>query len=141
MKCTACHLDIALTERELLSDLDAEEDQGHESLLMSRRANLAADGWRPWLASSVDSLCQLCARASGQEVPIRTGRYPVTSGALKSVGFDVEAGIMSLEFHSGALWSYFTPLGFYLDFVQAPSLGAFYARKIKGQFRAEKVEA
>lgn len=139
MKCTACHLDLELTERELTQHPDEEEDQGHESLLLARRSNLFAEGWRPWLASSCGSLCQLCARASGIDVPFREGRYPVSSGALKSVGYDTAAGKIELEFHAGAVFRYTAPPLLYLDFVQAKSLGQFYARNIKGRYDGEKV--
>ncbi|WP_454803867.1 KTSC domain-containing protein [Mucilaginibacter phyllosphaerae] len=68
-------------------------------------------------------------------------RRQVKSSALQSVGYDAEKHILELEFkeHSG-VWQYlnFKPAA-YKKFINSPSLGSFFVKRIKGKYPEEKV--
>lgn len=69
-------------------------------------------------------------------------RRAVNSSALQSIGYDAEKHILELEFRdSGEVWQYFNfkPAA-YKKFVNAESLGNFFATRIKGKYDEEKVE-
>lgn len=59
-------------------------------------------------------------------------REPVDSDALRSIGYDIGRRILELEFTSGTVYRYFeVPEHLYLDLMQAPSHGAFFAERIR----------
>lgn len=69
-------------------------------------------------------------------------RRAVNSSALQSIGYDAEKHILELEFRdNGEVWQYFNfkPAA-YRKFVNAESLGNFFATRIKGKYDEEKVE-
>lgn len=69
-------------------------------------------------------------------------RRAVNSSALQSIGYDAEKYILELEFRdNGDVWQYFNfkPAA-YKKFVNAVSLGNFFATRIKGKYDEEKVE-
>jgi hypothetical protein len=59
-------------------------------------------------------------------------RIPVTSSALRSVGFDAGSSTLEIEFVSGAVYQYFdVPRSVYLEFLAAPSKGRFFNADIR----------
>ena len=63
-------------------------------------------------------------------------RHVVESTALNSLGYDPSTKILEVEFKdSGDVWQYF---GFtvtaYRKFINADSLGNYFATKIKGKY-------
>ena len=59
-------------------------------------------------------------------------REPVDSDALRSIGYDIARRVLELEFSSGTVYRYFeVPEPLYLDLMQAPSHGAFFAEHIR----------
>lgn len=68
-------------------------------------------------------------------------RHLVQSSALSSVGYDPDARILELEFReNGGVWQYFGfSLSAYKRFINAESLGNFFATRIKGKYPELKV--
>ncbi|QEM12065.1 KTSC domain-containing protein [Mucilaginibacter rubeus] len=69
-------------------------------------------------------------------------RRPVQSSALSSVGYDPDARILELEFReNGGVWQYFGfPSATFKKFINAESLGNFFATRIKGKYPELKVK-
>jgi hypothetical protein len=69
-------------------------------------------------------------------------RLAVQSSALSSVGYDLEAKILELEFReNGGVWQYFGfPLSAYKKFINSDSLGHFFVTHIKGKYPELKVK-
>jgi len=62
-------------------------------------------------------------------------RYAIDSSNLKSAGYDEARQVLSIQFHSGAIFHYYgVPLHVFEDFGAAESRGHFYARNIRGKF-------
>lgn len=62
-------------------------------------------------------------------------RHPVRSSVLDSVGYDPGAKILELEFREGGVWTYFNfSKPTYKRFINAESLGHFFAKRIKGKY-------
>lgn len=68
-------------------------------------------------------------------------RNKVKSSNLSSVGYDEETKTLEIEFYDGAVWQYapVTREG-YTDFINAPSLGSYFARHIKNNENLEKTK-
>ena len=60
---------------------------------------------------------------------------PVNSSSIRAV--DYQSGTLLVQFHSsGTVYSHpGVPVWVYLEFMAAASMGAYYARFIKGKYR------
>lgn len=69
-------------------------------------------------------------------------REEVSSSALKSVGYREAEKILEIQFHSsGAVYRYYgVPLEVYAELINAESIGGYYNREIKGEYKIEKIE-
>ena len=68
-------------------------------------------------------------------------RHHVQSAALNSVGYDPDAKILELEFHTdGGVWQYsgFSKAAF-KKFINSESLGNFFVTRIKGKYPEQRV--
>jgi KTSC domain len=64
----------------------------------------------------------------------------VESTTLATVAYDDAAGILQLEFRSGAAYRYFdVPLEMREGLLQAPSKGGYFNRQIRKHFRYVRV--
>ena len=62
-------------------------------------------------------------------------RTPVDSTTLASAGYDTAAGLLELEFRSGAIYRYLSvPASLYRDLLAADSKGRFFNRSIRYRF-------
>jgi hypothetical protein len=62
-------------------------------------------------------------------------RTPLDSTILASAAYDIAAGVLELEFRSGALYHYFSvPLSLYRDLIAADSKGHFFNHSIRNCF-------
>jgi hypothetical protein len=68
-------------------------------------------------------------------------RQPVQSTALQSVGYDVKAKILELEFRdNGGVWQYLgVKPSVYKKFISSASLGNFFVTKVKGKYPELKI--
>jgi hypothetical protein len=58
----------------------------------------------------------------------------VNSSAIRAVGYD--GYTLTVEFHSGRIYDHpGVPYFVYMEFMNAPSLGEFYSRHIRGHYR------
>jgi hypothetical protein len=63
-------------------------------------------------------------------------REPVTSSTVASVGYDPRHSVLEVEFHSGAVYRYYSvPRDVFHSLRNAPSKGAFLNRQIRDRFR------
>ncbi|MBU1975151.1 MAG: KTSC domain-containing protein [Nanoarchaeota archaeon] len=68
-------------------------------------------------------------------------RQSVKSSNLKSVGYDEEANILEIEFHSGSIYQYSdVPKEIVTGLLTAPSLGKYHHRMIKRKFPYKRVK-
>ena len=68
-------------------------------------------------------------------------RVLVDSRARKSVGYDVDARLLELEFSSGTLYHYFdVPEFTYRALMHAKSKGHFFQTSIDRKFRFEEIK-
>lgn len=68
-------------------------------------------------------------------------RTPVVSSNIQSVGYDENSQVLEIEFHSGALyWYYSVPQSVFNALMQASSHGKYLHENIKGVYRYEKIE-
>jgi len=59
---------------------------------------------------------------------------PVNSSAIRAVGYDGHT--LTVEFHTGRVYDHpGVPNQVYLDLMNAPSMGAYYNRYIRGRYR------
>jgi hypothetical protein len=66
-------------------------------------------------------------------------RQRVDSSAISSVGYDPRSRTLEVEFSSGAVYDYFGVTGrVWTSFLDAPSKGKFFARRIRDNFPFEK---
>jgi hypothetical protein len=66
-------------------------------------------------------------------------RRHVSSSVLASVGYDDEAHMLELEFHSGEIYEYFdVPPHVHDELMAAESLGGYFARHIREQYPYER---
>jgi len=62
-------------------------------------------------------------------------RQPVMSRALRSVGYDAEAEVLEIEFHSGSVYAYEgVPCSVYEWLLRIPNKGVFVTRQIVGRY-------
>lgn len=61
---------------------------------------------------------------------------PVKSSNIEAVGYDAEKKILSVKFKSGGTFQYGdVPEGVHKAFVGADSVGSYFHRHIRGNFR------
>ena len=67
-------------------------------------------------------------------------RTTVNSSNVLSIGYDVQSGILEVEFTSGDIYQYFNvPEYLYHQFIQASSHGQFLNENIRYNYRYQKV--
>lgn len=67
---------------------------------------------------------------------------PVTSSALKALGYDAATKTMHVEFPTGVRWTYAdVPQDAFDSVVNAESIGREFRSRIKGLYQGAKVEA
>jgi hypothetical protein len=67
-------------------------------------------------------------------------RKAIKSSNLAEVGHEASLDILEVQFLNGAIWQYHgVTVQTYNEMMAAPSIGSFFARKIKGQYREEKI--
>lgn len=63
-------------------------------------------------------------------------RTPVNSSALRSVGYDPATLTLETELSSGRVYQYLdVPESVFTEFMNAPSLGIYYNKSIKNDYR------
>jgi hypothetical protein len=66
-------------------------------------------------------------------------RVPVSSRAIRSVGYDPKSRTLELEYVGGRRYGYVAvPPKIYRDLMSAPSIGAFVNRRIKPFFEVRR---
>jgi hypothetical protein len=59
----------------------------------------------------------------------------VDSSAIRSVGYDAKTRTLEVEFSSGAVYDYFgVSARLWASFLDAPSKGVFFARRVRDRF-------
>lgn len=68
-------------------------------------------------------------------------RESVSSSMIASIGYDLDAGILEIEFSkSGQVWQYFDfPESTFYEFKAAGSIGKYFLANIKNHFREARV--
>lgn len=67
-------------------------------------------------------------------------RDPVSSRAIRSIGYDSRNQILEVEFNSGRVYRYFdVPEFLYRGFSLARSKGEYLNTRIGGRFRSEEL--
>jgi hypothetical protein len=67
-------------------------------------------------------------------------RSPVNSSVIRALGYDDRNRVLEVEFHTNRIYRYFdVPPTVYSDLLGAPSLGEFYNRQIRNEYRFEEV--
>jgi hypothetical protein len=65
-------------------------------------------------------------------------REPVKSSNLRAVGYDATSQTLEIEFTSGVAWAYVdVPPEAHSELMAADSVGSYFARNIRGKFKAE----
>lgn len=79
-------------------------------------------------------------------VPYRRLRYvmefrtPVSSSNLKSVGYEVGADVLEIEFHSGGVYRYFdVPQTTYQELLSARSHGSYFHQHVRGEYDYRRI--
>ena len=67
-------------------------------------------------------------------------RQLVESTSLESVGFDAATSQLEIQFRAGGVYRYAVPRRVYRELMEASSLGAFFARRIRHAYPGWKVE-
>ncbi len=66
----------------------------------------------------------------------------VVSSLIESVGYDEESRKLYVQFHSGPTWAYEeVPPEVYQALREAPSVGRYFLKEIKGVYPGKKLEA
>jgi hypothetical protein len=68
-------------------------------------------------------------------------RQKVSSTSLDSVGFDPATNELEIAFKAGGVYRYAVPRRVYRELMEASSLGAFFARRIRHAYPGWKVQA
>lgn len=69
-------------------------------------------------------------------------RTPVTSRALKSVGYDASSGVLEIEFQTGRIYQYLSvPSSLYEWFMRIPGKGAFVTRVLEPKYHGREVSS
>jgi hypothetical protein len=67
-------------------------------------------------------------------------RRPVNSSSVKSVGYDLAASTLELEYVNGSVYQYYeVPQPTYAGLLAAPSIGAYVNAEIKPYFDVAEV--
>ena len=67
-------------------------------------------------------------------------RRAVNSSVLQTLGYDDHDNVLEVEFHTGRVYQYFgVPPAIYNDLLHAPSLGEFFNRQIRNEYRFVEV--
>lgn len=66
-------------------------------------------------------------------------RQPVTSAALRSVGFDAQTNELEVEFTDGGVYRYSVPARVHRELMQADSLGRYFLRIIRPRYPSWEV--
>lgn len=67
-------------------------------------------------------------------------RQQVNSSNIESIGFDEGSQTLEIEFHTGAIYQYYSvPKSLYEDFIRASSHGSFFHIHIKGRYNDTKI--
>ena len=65
---------------------------------------------------------------------------PVKSSVIASIGYDAEAEILEVEFHSRRRYRYFgVPPSVHRELLEADSIGAFFNTVIKPNYEVREV--
>ncbi len=67
-------------------------------------------------------------------------RQRVNSTSLESIGFDPATNQLEIQFRAGGVYRYAVPRRIYRELMEASSLGAFFARRIRHAYPGWKVE-
>ena len=68
-------------------------------------------------------------------------RIQVVSSNIRSVGYEADIGILEIEFTSGSIYQYFdVPEREYEELMNAASIGKYFNRKIKDNYRYRQVQ-
>mgnify|MGYP001770043733 CR=1 FL=1 len=67
-------------------------------------------------------------------------RTAVRSSNIRSVGYDPQASVLEVEFHSGGVYQYYgAPEHIYQGFMRAPSKGAYFHDYTKDRYPCRQV--
>lgn len=62
-------------------------------------------------------------------------RKSVTSSNITSIGYDSADRVLEVEFHSGAVYRYYSvPAAVHAELMAADSHGSYLARHVKGRY-------
>jgi KTSC domain len=63
-------------------------------------------------------------------------RSAVNSSVIRALGYDERDHVLEVEFRTGRVYQYFgVPPSLYSDLLNAASLGEFYNRQIRNEYR------
>lgn len=67
---------------------------------------------------------------------------PCESSNIKAHGYDAATRTLAIQFAGGKLWHYAAvPPEVYSGLVAAPSIGSFFAKSVRNNFRGEQQKA
>ena len=70
-----------------------------------------------------------------------SGRVPVRSSNLASVGYDWFTGVLEIEFRNGRIYEYYgVPAGYYAGLMAAGSHGSYFAKFIRPKFNYSRIQ-
>jgi hypothetical protein len=73
-----------------------------------------------------------------EESPI--ARTIVASTSIASVGYDPVAGVLEVEFRSGAIYRYLAvPMHIHRELMSAESKGRYFSQQIRGRYRFQRI--
>ena len=65
---------------------------------------------------------------------------PITSSNLASIGYDAQEKTLEVEFKTSGTYQYIdVPPRIYAELLNAPSVGAYFHKNIRGQYATKKV--
>lgn len=68
-------------------------------------------------------------------------RHQVKSSNVVSVGYDPASGVLEVEFRNGSVYDYAdVPAEQFNELLEAPSVGSFIAKRVRGQYPTTKLE-
>lgn len=78
--------------------------------------------------------------SEGQNIVDSISMRRVDSSAIAAIGYSSSYEAMLIEFHDSGRYLYYSvPSSIYQEFLRADSIGSYYNKNIKGQYRCEKV--
>jgi hypothetical protein len=67
-------------------------------------------------------------------------RLAVESSSIASVGYNAKQRILDIQFHSGAVYRYWSvPKEVHAQFLKAPSKGRYFGAQIRGKYAFQKL--